>query len=1154
MTDKRLRFLQEMLTGIKVIKLHAWEDVFLAKLHNFRNQELALIRQRNIINGSYVAITTMIPALASAVAFAVHVLTGHHLTADIVFSSLTYYAMLEIPLSNLPILLNSAVELKSSLKNIEEFLSSDQLKKNTVLSQGVNAIEIQDGSFKWLNPSKKSLRKKTVPIIERKSETRRGNPKKLMKIIHEDACIPDRLITPNTTFNFEHQAWLTKNNSAASLEGINITIERGSLVMIVGPVGSGKSSLIAAILNEMPLIFGRISISGSRAICPQTSWIQNASIRENIVFGLEFNEERYEKVLFQCSLHHDISTLPFGDFSEVGERGVVSLSGGQRSRINLARLVYKGAQVALLDDPLSALDAKVANNIFQKCINSGLLKNSTRILVTHQIGLLPFADHIIVMKDGKISEQGNFKDIFHGESSFSKLIQNFFAEEQDKKIVTDESLYSSSISTSSKNFLDSCKSQDRFRAEEIQIETERENEDDQEEDQKFMGHYISNQDNNIVSSSIGGRGINSQAPSGSANSKNQYLQVEMEYRLILRAASVRPILSGCSTTEASPLFIKSQSKPHLYGNPYSIYVESAGGALYVLSVVIVISMTEVVRIGKDVWMTFWLDKTFGLSQMTYMVVNGGFGLALGICTGLCILVFYLGGDLVARKIHFQAATGLFKSPIQFFESTPLGRVLNRFSRDQELIDNQLADDIYFFLFVAGTLISAFVVVVAMASWKVAFIILIPFGSTLWIMRLYRRCARRFQRLYEITLGPVMTLLSETFTGAKIIRAFDNQSLYKSKFGRSLEALNGASFVQLSLRRWISLRSEIIGAILLLCISIGCVFFAIPAAVMGLLLSTLLGLGSSLDWFIRQFADTEQNMTAVSKLAHYANDLVCERQDGLANFDSCADDEQIIKPPLWPCKGRIEIRNLCIGYRAGMPPVLQGITATIEPGEKIAIVGRTGAGKSTILAAFFRLVEHSHGCIIIDSVNISHLSLHLLRDNLCVIPQEPVLFSGSLRFNLDPRNMYDDATIWSVLQKVGMRDLLLSREASGSGLLDKPICEFSSGGGFSNGQKQLLCIARALLHPSKVVLMDEPTSNMDQQTDDLIQDILWSCFEEATVLTITHRLSGITDYDRVMVLDHGRIAEFDDPDILLSNPNSLLSGMCRESQSMSSGRH
>lgn len=1043
---------QEMLIGSRVLKFYSWEDVFLEKLAQARDKELKSIWRHHMLSGLSVVLMVLVPALAASCGYATYVYLGNGLTASVVFTALAYFNMLEIPLSNLPLVANTVVDLRAASQRIDVFLKSNfgvisrndgESKIAAQIAINVSHATFQRDPFDDDNIGRrKRLRMRDVPhhdaITPRAKSRQRPSP------LQSD-IIPAQ--SPKSFYG---------------LADIDLLIPKGSLVAIIGPVGSGKSSLISAILGELPLSSGGVQVAHSSiGLCPQQSWIKNGTVRDNIIMDLEFDVSRYSRVISQCCLESDLASFPLGDGSLLGEKGI-SLSGGQKARINIARVVYALPEIAILDDPLSAVDSKVVSNLFYNCIYGGMLQFCTRILVTHNLTVLPYCDVIVVMNSGTIEDVGPFDSLSKKQGSWL------------------------------------CESLRKYGLENLVADDE---EADEDADEMVEEDIVE-------------------------------LDPKEQNTELIRSGSVQPF--GVSHLTKTINFVPKQSREGAF-HSFALYGRYFGSVKYHVFVLIALFINEALRVAKDLWLSLWLEEsiTGGLSDRSKILILISLSCGLVVTTYLNILGFFGGGRRAAKQLHLAATQKIFKSPVSFFDSTPCGKLLNRFTRDQDLVDNQLPDDFYFLLYTLTSLVGT-IVMVSISDWRLAFVLLIPLSICLWIQYVYRIASRLAQMRYASSLGPIMSHITDSITGARVIHSFNLSTAFIGKYFSLSNSLNQSSTLIIGLRRWTSLHAELVGSILILIVTFGCVLLRISPSFSGLIIASLISFAISLDWLVKQFGDTESSLVSIERIHHFVKTLNEEPLDA-----------GISVPENWPHLGNVEFRKLSISYKSNPRPVLSEISFHVASGEKIAVVGRTGAGKSTLLSALFRLVEPKSGTIVVDGLDITAISLRSLRTKLTVVPQEPILFAGSLRFNLDPSSKFSNNNLLEAIEAVGLDLRLLSSYG-----LHSPL-DFSVADGGENlsiGQRQLVCMARAFLHRSQVVILDEPTANMDMATDELVQTKLWDIFSDCTVFTITHRLTYISDYDRVLVLNYGEVVEFDKPEFLLADEGSILFGMVKEAES------
>uniref|UniRef100_A0A8C1NNY4 Multidrug resistance-associated protein 1 n=1 Tax=Cyprinus carpio TaxID=7962 RepID=A0A8C1NNY4_CYPCA len=934
--DNRIKLMNEVLNGIKVLKLYAWELAFKDKVSAIRESELRVLMKTAYLGAVSTFTWVCAPFLVALSTFAVYVLVDDHniLDAQKAFVSLALFNILRFPLNMLPMVISSMVQTSLLFPT----------------HPAPDSIRIVDGAFSW------------------------------------------------------------SKHDSPTLKRINVRVPEGAFVAVVGHVGSGKSSLLSALLGEMQKQEGSVSIKGSVAYVPQQAWIQNATLKDNILFGREAKDSWYEKVVEACALLPDLEVLPGGDLTEIGEKGV-NLSGGQKQRVSVARAVYCNCAVYLLDDPLSAVDAHVGKHIFEKVIGpQGLLQGRTRVLVTHGLSFLPQADLILVMVDGEITEMGSYTELLGRQGAFAEFLRTYASTEQEE-----------------------------------------------------------------VEESVGGE-----------------------------AGLLVSELLSCVKLSVFWEYMKA------IGLPLSIFS------------IFLFFCHHLSSLGSNYWLSLWTDdpviNNTQPNREMRLGVYGAFGLTQGIAVFCYSVTVSVGGILASRYLHQTMLYNVLRSPMSFFERTPSGNLVNRFAKETDTIDTVIPSIIKMFM---GSMFNVLgsCAVILIATPLVA-IIIPPLGLLyFFVQRFYVASSRQLKRLESVSRSPVYTHFNETLLGTSVIRAFGEQQRFIRESDGRVDHNQTAYFPSIVANRWLAVRLEFVGN----CIVTFAALFAVMArdslspGIMGLSISYALQVTTSLNWLVRMSSEVETNIVAVEKVKEYG-DTEKEAEWRL---------EHSTLPAGWPTTGHIEIRNFGLRYREDLELAISDISVNIEGGEKVGIVGRTGAGKSSLTLGLFRIIEAAQGEICIDGVNIAKLGLHELRSRITIIPQDPVLFSGSLRMNLDPFDGYTDEEVWRALELAHLKNFV-------SGLPDKLNHECSEGGeNLSLGQRQLVCLARALLRKTKILVLDEATAAVDLETDNLIQSTIRTQFEDCTVLTIAHRLNTIMDYTRVLVLDKGHMAEFGSPSNLIA---------------------
>ncbi|XP_070772711.1 ATP-binding cassette sub-family C member 2 isoform X2 [Enoplosus armatus] len=1017
--DKRLKIMNEILNGIKILKLYAWEPSFQVQVEGIRGQELKVMRKFAYLTSVSTFIFSCAPALVSLATFAVFVgvSSDNVLTAEKAFTSISLFNILRFPLAMLPMLIAAIVQTTVSRKRLEKFLGGDDLESDVVRHDPSfnSAVTICDGSFAW----------------EREAEP------------------------------------LLKN--------VSLDIKPGRLVAVVGAVGSGKSSLVSALLGEMHNTKGFVNIQGSLAYVPQQAWIQNATLRDNILFGSRHEERRFQEVIQSCALAPDLELLPGGDLTEIGEKGI-NLSGGQKQRVSLARAAYSQADIYLLDDPLSAVDSHVGKHLFDKVIGpNGLLKDRTRILVTHGVSFLPYVDEIVVLVDGVVSEVGSYNSLHASRGAFSEFLDTYAKEQSNQHS-------------------DRC--QDTA---DIELIPEREDTQPDSPLEDTVSVTLKRE------SSI----RRSQRNSSVRLRKNSSMR---------KSEDVGELKKGQRLIEK-----ETMETGQVKFSVYLQYMRAMGWGCTVM-VFLMYFMQNIAFIGQNLWLSEWTNDAVEYYNRTYpnwkrdtrVGVFGVLGVAQGLFVFLGTLLLANASVAASRILHSRLLNNMLRVPMVFFDTTPIGRVVNRFAKDIFTVDEAIPQSFRSWLLcllgVVGTL---FVICLATPFFTV---IIIPLALVYYfVQRFYVATSRQLRRLDSVSRSPIYSHFSETVSGLSVIRAYGHQERFLKHNEITMDENLKSIYPWIVSNRWLAIRLELLGNMV--------VFFAALLAVIsrktldsglvGLSISYSLNVTQTLNWLVRMTSELETNIVAVERVSEYSE---------VENEAKWVTDTR--PPEKWPKAGRLQFENYKVRYRPGLDLVLHGITCDIDSTEKIGIVGRTGAGKSSLTNCLFRIIEAAEGRILIDDIDISKIGLHDLRNRLTIIPQDPVLFSGTLRMNLDPFDRFSDEDIWRVLELSHLKDYV-------AGLQERLQHEVSEGGeNLSVGQRQLLCLARALLRKSRILILDEATAAVDLETDNLIQNTIRKEFSHCTVLTIAHRLHSIMDSSRVMVLDAGKIVEFDSPSNLL----------------------
>ncbi|XP_035914953.1 multidrug resistance-associated protein 1 isoform X6 [Anopheles stephensi] len=1030
--DERVKLMNEVLSGIKVLKLYAWEPSFEQQILKIRDKEVKVLKSAAYLNAGTSFIWSCAPFLVSLVTFATYVLVDENnvLNASTAFVSLSLFNILRFPLSMLPMLISNMVQTSVSVKRINTFLNQEELDPDNVQhdEKESSPLLIENGVFSW-------------------------------------------------------------GGEDTTLKNINVRVERNQIVAVVGTVGSGKSSLLSAFLGEMDKISGRVNTLGRIAYVSQQAWIQNATLKDNILFGKPMDQRRYNRVIEACALKPDIEMLPGGDMTEIGEKGI-NLSGGQKQRVSLARAVYNDADVYFLDDPLSAVDSHVGKHIFEQVIGpTGLLAKKTRVLVTHGITYLPNTDKIYVLREGEISESGTYQELMDKKGAFAEFLIQHLQE------VSEE-----------------------------------------EEDLDEIKQQLEN--------SVGGEDLLNQLKR--TNSKRSRSESTSE------TGSVKDISRQNSTTDSNSSLRRRTSEKVVPDVPKTKLIEqekSETGSVkwevykhYLKSIGLTLSVATVIlnmifqgfSIGSNLWLSRWSTDESAENDTSvrdmYLGVYGAFGAGQAFLSFFCDLSPQLGTWRAAKHLHATLLQAVLRLPIAFFDITPTGRILGRFSKDVDILDNTLPITVselnYCFFEVVATL------VVISISTPIFAAVIVPIGVLYYaVQRFYVATSRQLKRLESVSRSPIYSHFGETIQGVQTIRAYSVQDRFITESDERVDSNQLCYCPSIIANRWLAVRLEMVGNLIILFAALFAVLGreTMNAGLVGLSVSYALQITQTLNWLVRMTSDVETNIVAVERIKEY----------GETKQEAAWELPNSTLPRDWPEQGMVEFRDFQVRYREGLELVLRGISFTVKGGEKVGIVGRTGAGKSSLTLALFRIIESAGGSIVIDGQDIAQLGLHALRSRLTIIPQDPVLFSGTLRINLDPFNAQSDDDIWKALEHAHLKSFVKGLTAG----INHEVTE--GGENLSVGQRQLICLARALLRKTKVLILDEATAAVDLETDDLIQRTIRTEFKDCTVLTIAHRLNTIMDSDKVIVLDKGQIVEFAPPAELLQSKNSAFYSMAKD---------
>ncbi|KAG0044177.1 hypothetical protein BGZ83_010575 [Gryganskiella cystojenkinii] len=1081
--DGRVRSMNEILSGIKIVKLYGWEDSFRDRVSVFRNRELKTLRRIGVVFSFLSIMFQSVPLLVTLVSFAVYATHGgpNYGPGDInpqrIFVSISLFGMLNRPIGMLSHIIAEAIGVTVATRRIQKFLLAEEVADDTTdgnktlpSDPSVPLIDIKDGVFAWetegpeVETEKEKL--KRVKLEDKKQKQLEKEAIKAGKPIPEKPAAVEK-------------------NYGPTLTDINLTIARGNLTAVVGRVGQGKTSLLNAIIGDMYKRQGTVKRFGTMAYVAQQAWIVNATLKDNIIFGNVFDQAKYDHILMACGLLPDIAMLPAGDMTEIGERGI-NLSGGQKQRVSLARAAYEDADIYLFDDPLSAVDAHVDQHLWQNLIGpNGLLKEKTRVLVTHAIHHLEQADQIVVIKDGGIHETGKYDDLMEARDSFYQLITDYSVNQGKKS---------------------------------KKSEKEGQNGAEDHDDESTQDGDVDKETKAEIK-------------------KDDKAELVAEEKMVMGAVS------------------------------WGTYLIYARAASYKWSIVVILMffLGQACQIGTNVWLKYW--TTDGAQKYSVGVFLGVYAalivafMIMNVVSGYVTMV--LAAIRASTRLHERLLTKMLRLPMSFFDTTPLGRIVNRFSSDIFSID-ELTPWNFINVFICGTSVLGTIVVIATTT--PVFLAVVPplIVVYLIVQAYYIRSSRALKRIDSVSKSPIYQHFSETLAGVTTIRALNANDRFIADNAAKADVAANAYFSWVVSNRWLQIRLEALGAIVVLAAALFAVSRrSLNAGDVGLALSYSLSISQDITWLVRSYCDLQNQLVAVERVDEYAN----------KNPEAPAETD-VKLPENWPQAGRVEFRNYSTRYREGLDLVIKNISFEVQPAEKVGIVGRTGAGKSSLTLALFRIVEaaNSHwaksshngadqdadptkqdavvdmekveveedgGSIWIDGIDISTVGLKYLRQHLAIIPQDPTLFVGTVRENLDPFNELEDADLWEALERAHLKEHISSL----AGGLSFKVSQ--NGDNFSVGQRSLICLARALLRKTKILILDEATAAVDVETDELIQKTIRKEFKDRTILTIAHRIKTVMDSDKILVLEKGRVEEFESPVVLLQRPDSLFFSLAQQ---------
>ncbi|KLO18951.1 P-loop containing nucleoside triphosphate hydrolase protein [Schizopora paradoxa] len=1038
LTDKRVQGVTESLGVLRMIKLFAWEPYILDDITQRRDDELRVLRKQKIIEIFLRVFASCMPMLAKVATIGVYALVFKgEITASRIFSALMVFTMMEYQINPIVYMIPNILKLKVSYDRFDEFLFDTQtlgpdvekdIEEHSTSEVGESEIGFNACSFSWDDFS-------NVGSNGPAHSKRRFELKFDSKVVFKPGCIN----------------------------------------LVTGPTGSGKTAILMALLGEMYYkavredSWCRLPREQGIAYAAQESWVLNDTIRNNILLDLEFDEERYKKVIQQSALERDLSLLEAGDLTEVGEKGL-TLSGGQKARVTLARALYSYAQILLLDDVLAALDVHTSKWIVNQALSGELVSGRTVILVTHNVALVaPIARYMVVLgKNGQVSSMGSVEDVLKIDKELEALLE-------EEKL------------------------------EEIK-------ELKKEEEEPKAGTDVD------------------------AIQRSGKLVVEEEVAI-----------------------------GRVAWKPISLFVESFGGPLVWATYFGFEIITRLVNIYQKWLMAYWSDQyeTHPASEVNAIkfILLFAAGSVLEQMFDFLADAYHVIRCVVASRVITQRLMqSMLSATFRWLDVTPVGRIIMRCTEDINAIDQSFQSSLFSFLYTTITLSSYFITSLAMAGMHAMIPGLIMVVSVTFLGHVYLRASLCMRREISKLKGPMMSQVTTTLSALPSIRAYGAQAYFREALKDKINLYTRASFALYDNNRWISVRVESLGGLFAAAVSVYFIYGSnLPAGYIGFTLSIVVN-----------FADIVRDWVgSYNNLELQANSV--ERIQGYLEIDhEVAPTTKGVPPAYWPSSGRLIVENLSARYSDDAPEILHDLSFEIIAGQRVAIVGRTGAGKSTITLALLRAIKTS-GKVYYDGIATDTINLDALRSNVTLIPQQPELIRGTLRENLDPFGKHEDAELNTALRAAGLYDLHLDTEVTeanassstsedpfavsgdasfktGSHKIGLDTMVESGGTNFSLGQRQIVALARAIVRRSKLLILDEATAAIDYATDAAIQKALRTEFDKGTTLiTVAHRLQTVMDYDKIMVLEDGKLVEFDSPVKLLQNEKGLLRALVEESE-------
>lgn len=1059
---QRLKKTDEVFNNIRFIKSSGLEMFFCNKLDETRKEELNWLKYMSYRMTYTIWNSWLSSSVLTVVLLFCYIWLGNTLTVAKIFTAMSILRTFQDSLAYLPNVIGTFFDFIVSSERLTEYLTAEEKKtaENSYKPGDAYDIVLKGANFYWKDPPPKEVPKGT-------------DDSKIDASQKSDLNEP--LITDD---NEQSEAQKSQKRAIFELMNFNLEIGKGELVAIIGKSGAGKTSFILSLLSELSFHENEnfvFSVNPSISLVLQKPWIRNDTMRENILFGLDFDEDRYQRVLRLSCLDEDLHHFAQGDQTIIGDKGV-NVSGGQRARIAIARALYQDKNLIIMDDPLSALDVNVGDTIFRQTILQQL-HGKTRLIAIHNISYLKYFDKILFLDKGTIRYFGGYNDLVKLQE-FAELV----------RILQETSLFQSKDQLEAE-----AKHHDILEPDKQEVESV--DDDPQLHETKITDEtrITESQEDKLlktkteISKTTTQMNIDEELKEkGEVN-----LKLFFKYLRLGRAIFLLFPMLGAS------MYIVFSAYRYFFYNEQGDLPPEQFNRSYFMKVTIILEIGFV---------------TFG-------TLRGFFCLMFGLDVSR-----KLNSLIIFRMMH--------ASVIKFFNKNPVGKILNRLSDDIETIDRSIPISTSYFFNVTSNILLNMILLLMLSSPFLIVFLVIYFVIIFRMQRVFTKSYKEVTRLNSTSKSPVFHLFSDSVNGLVDIRTNQKQNFIVESMGKHVDFHFRTGVVLSAYGEWFRLR-----------VTLYSMMFIIPSYVFlllfkenfldysSILVSVLTSNMEMFIYFMQVLSTLEKNFVSFDRCDFYMNlemeaglkkvpHYFKEIRDGFPISKVKAEEEEQLKKTLneWPKHGQIVFSHVNVSYSYDNHYVLKDLFFEIKQGEKIGVIGRTGAGKSSLVTSIIRFFDSIEGKIEIDHFDIYKLDVKQLRRSLTYISQDSYFFEGSLRENLDPFNVASDEKIIELLKESEIYD----KVALAGGL----EWQLSSGGGnLSVGEKQILCFIRAIINLRKVIILDEATSNLDLKSENLLEKMKDKYFANSTTITIAHRLNTVYQSDRILVLEQGRIKTF-----------------------------